>query len=130
MEQWNIVKTPPETKVSHKGTPGTGFHVQLVGVTGDGIQSEITDVIFPVLTVTNELYVIDTTNSQSGSTLLVDKTKENIISLSILLKPDFKVDFVWEGMTTLASTIVCTPLRVFLSTWFFNLWHIPMCRCY
>ncbi len=62
-----------------QGTQGTGSGVQLVGVTGDDIQAEIVDVTFPVLTVTNELYVIDTTNSQSASTLLVDKcsTKQN-----------------------------------------------------
>ena len=46
-----------------QGTQGTGSRVQLVGVTGDGTQAEIADVTFPVLTVTNELYVIDTTNS-------------------------------------------------------------------
>ncbi len=76
-----------------QGTQGTGSRVQLVGVTGDDIQTEISDVTFPVLTTTNELYVIDTTNSQPGSTLFVDKTKDNIISLTILLKADFKVDF-------------------------------------
>ena len=38
-------------------------------------------------------YVIDTTNSQSGSTLLVEKTKDNILSLVVLLKTGFKVDF-------------------------------------
>jgi hypothetical protein len=77
-----------------QGTQGTGSRVQLVGVTGDGIQAEIADVTFPVLTATNELYVIDTTNSQPGSTLLVEKTKDNIISLAILLKAGFKVDYV------------------------------------
>jgi hypothetical protein len=76
-----------------QGTQWTGSRVQLVGVTGDVIQTEIADVTFPVLTATNELYVIDTTNSYPGSTLLVDKTKDNIISLVILLKVDFKVDF-------------------------------------
>jgi hypothetical protein len=43
-----------------QGTQGTGSRVQLVGVTVDVIQAEITDVTFPVLTATNELYVIDT----------------------------------------------------------------------
>jgi hypothetical protein len=56
-----------------------------VGVTGDVIQAEIADVTFPVLTATNELYVIDTTKFQPGSTLLVEKTKDNIISLAVLL---------------------------------------------
>jgi hypothetical protein len=48
-----------------QGTQGTGSRVQLVSVTGDGIQAEIADVTFPVLTASNELYVIDTTNSPS-----------------------------------------------------------------
>jgi len=73
-----------------QGTQGTGSRVKLVGVTGDGIQVEITNVIFPVLTVTN---VIDTTNSQTSSTLLVETTKDNILSLVVLLKSVFKVDF-------------------------------------
>ena len=76
-----------------QGTQGTGSRVQLVGVTGDGIQVEITDVTFPVLTATNELYVIDTTNSQPGSTLLVEQTQDNILSLVVLLKAGFKLDF-------------------------------------
>jgi len=52
-----------------QGTQRTGSRVQLVGVTGDGIQAEIADVTFPVLTATNELYAIDTRKSQPGSTL-------------------------------------------------------------
>ncbi len=85
-----------------------------MGVTGDGIQAEIADVTFPVLTATNKLLVIDTTNSQPGSTLLVEKTKDNIISLAVLLKAGFKVDFVVGDLMTLASAVFCTRLRVFL----------------
>jgi hypothetical protein len=59
-----------------QGTPGTGSRVQVVGVTGDGIQAEIVEVTFPVLTATNELYVIYTTNSQPGSTLLVETKRQ------------------------------------------------------
>ena len=62
-----------------QGTKETVSCVQLVGVTGDGIQSKILGVTFPVLPVTNDLYlyvfyVIDTRNSKSGSTLLVETT--------------------------------------------------------
>jgi len=39
---------------------------------------DTTDVTFPVLTTTNELYVIDTTNSQPGSTLLVETTTDKL----------------------------------------------------
>ena len=48
--------------------------------------------MFLVLTVTNKLYVIDTTNSQPGSKLLVEETKDTIIPLVVLLKVNFKVD--------------------------------------
>ena len=84
---WSVLYKGP------KGVEGTGSRVQLVGVTGDDFQAEITDVTFPVFTATNELYVIDTTNSQSGSTLIVEKTKDNINFFVVLLKVGFKVDF-------------------------------------
>jgi len=51
----------PDTKADPHGT---GSRFQLVGVTGDSIQTDIVDVGFPVLTTTNELYVIGTTNSR------------------------------------------------------------------
>ena len=69
----------------------TGARVRTVGVTGTVVDAELPDVIFPVRTDTDELYVIDTTGSQVGSTLLVERTKDTILSLAVLLKA--KVDF-------------------------------------
>ena len=82
------------------------------------------DVTCPVLTTTNELYVIDTTNSKPGSTLLVEETKDNIIYLTASLKSNFKVDF---SRTTPALAVFCTQLEVIPIQHFFydNLWHIP-----
>jgi hypothetical protein len=113
-----------------QGTQGTGSRVQLVGVTGDDIQAEIEDVTFPVLTTTNELYVIDTTNSQPGSTLLVDKTKDNIISLTILLKGDFKVDFPVgrDDDSCFGGSLYTTEGILIQMVYHDNLWHIPMWR--
>ncbi len=71
-----------------QGTQGTGFRVQLVGVTGDGIQAEITDVTFPVITSTNEF------------------------SIRLALK----LIFPWGDLMTLVSVVFCTRLRVFLSS--------------
>jgi hypothetical protein len=107
-----------------------GSRVQLVGVTGDGIQAEIADVTFPVLIATNELYVIDTTNSQPGSTFLVEKTKDNIISLVILLKAGFKVDFaVGKPDDSCFGGILYTREGILINLVFHdNLWHIPMWR--
>jgi hypothetical protein len=112
-----------------QGTQGTGSRVQLVGVTGDGI-AEIADVTFPVLTATNELYVIDTTNSRPVSTLLVEKTKDNIISLAVLLKADFKVDFaVGRADDSCFGGILYTPEGILIEMVFHDdLWHIPMWR--
>ena len=94
---------------------------------GDGIQAEITDVTFPVLTATNELYVIDTTNSQPGSTLLVEKTKDNIISLAILLKAGFKVDFAVGSADSCFGGNLYTPEGILIKMVFHdNLCHIPM----
>jgi len=113
-----------------QGTQGTGSRVQLVGVTGDVIQAEITDVTFSVFTATNELYVIDTTNSQPGSTLLVEKTKDNIISLAILLKAGFQVDFaVGSADDSCFGGNLYTPEGILIKMVFHdNLWHIPMWR--
>ena len=76
-----------------EGAQDTGARVRLVGVTDTDFDAELADVIFPVRTVTDELYVIDTTGSQAGSTLLVERTKDTILSLAVLLKAKFKVDF-------------------------------------
>ncbi len=94
------------------------------------IQAEIADVTFPVLTVTNELYVIDTTNSQPGSTFLVEKTKENILSLTVLLKTDFKVDFaVGSADDSYFDGTLYTPEGILIPLVFHdNLWHIPIWR--
>ena len=83
-----------------------------------------------MLTVTNELYVIDTTNSQPGSTLLVEKTKDNILSLEVLLKTGFKVDFAVGSVddSSFDGTLY-TPEGILIQLVFHdNLWHIPMCR--
>jgi hypothetical protein len=85
-------------------------------------------VFFPDTTATNELYVIDTTYSQPGSTLLVEKTKDNIISLAVLLKAGFKVDFaVGRPDDTGFGGILYTPEGILIKLVFHdNLWHIPM----
>ena len=99
-----------------------------MGVTGDAIQAEITDVTFPVFTATNELYVIDTTNSQPGSTLIVEKTKDKIVSLAVLLKTGFKVDFaVWRPDDSCFGGILYTSEGILIKMVFHdNLWHVPM----
>jgi hypothetical protein len=110
-----------------QGTQGTGSRVQLVGVMGAGIHAEIADVTFPVLTATKELYVIDTTKSQPGSTLLVEETKDNILSLAVLLKAGFKVDFaVGTADDSCFGGTLYTPEGILIQLVFYdNLWHFP-----
>ncbi len=73
------------------GTQGTEAHVRLVVVTGAGVDAELANVICPACTATDELDAIDTNSSQAGSTLLVERTKDTIISLAVPLKAKFKV---------------------------------------
>ena len=72
--------------------------------------------------------MIDTTNSQSGSTLLVEKMKDNILLLVVLLKTGFKVDFaVGRADDSYFGGILYTSEGILIKMVFHdNLWHIPM----
>ncbi len=115
-------------------TQGTGARVRLVGVTGAGVDAELADVIFPVRTATDELYAIDTTGSQAGSsgrsTLLVERTKDTILSLAVLLKAQFKVDFAvgTEEDPFSGGTLWTSEGHTINLTFRDNLWHVPMWR--
>jgi hypothetical protein len=76
-----------------QGTKGAGSRVQVVDVTGDIINIEIGGVIFRVRTTTDELYVIDTTGSHTGSTFLVERTTDAKLSLVVLLQVYFTLYF-------------------------------------
>jgi hypothetical protein len=60
----------------------------------------------------------------------VDKTKDDIISLAILLKAGFKVDFaVGRADDSCFGGSLYTPEGIFIHMVFHdNLWHIPMWR--
>ena len=63
--------------------------VQLTGVTGHTTSAEVADVVYPILTESKKPYVFAT----RGTTLVLTDTKDKIISLTVLLKAGFKVDF-------------------------------------
>ena len=65
-----------------KGIKGEGKCVQLTGVTGHSKSSEITDVVFPILTKSKTSYAYAT----CGTTLTLTDTKDTILSLVVLLK--------------------------------------------
>jgi hypothetical protein len=70
-----------------EGTQGTGARVRLVGVTGTGVDVELADVIFPVHTVTDEHYVIDTLTSRGMRTCLSTQRVRGRQRLSEVLPP-------------------------------------------
>ena len=65
-----------------QGPQGSGQRVQLVGVTGDQVSAEIADVVFPILTQAKKPYALAT----KGTTLVFQKSKDNILSLTACSK--------------------------------------------
>ena len=53
------------------------------------MSAEITDVVFPILTQTTKPYTLST----KGTTLVLEKSKDNILSLAALYKAGFNVTF-------------------------------------
>jgi hypothetical protein len=71
------------------GAKGNGKCVQLTGVTGHTTSTEVADVVYPLLTESKKPYAFAT----RGTTLVLTDTKDKIISLAVLLKAGFKVEF-------------------------------------
>ena len=107
-----------------QGPQDSGQRVQLLGVTGDQVSTEITDVVFPILTQVKKPYTLTT----KGTTLVLEKSKDNILSLADLYKAGFNVTFAvgtpqdptFGGVLTTPTgtrgTLVVTD----------NLWRVPM----
>ena len=76
-----------------KGINGEGKCVQLTGATGHIKSAEITDVVFPILTKSKTSYAYATCDT----TLTLTDTKDTILSLAVLLKTGFKVDFATDS---------------------------------
>ena len=73
-----------------QGPQGSGQRVQRLEVTGDQVSAEIADVVFPILTQSKNPHTWVT----KGTTLVLEKSKDKILSLTALLKSGFKVTFV------------------------------------
>jgi hypothetical protein len=73
-----------------KGSRGKGEHILLKGITGDTVNAERADVVFPVTTIEGKRYAIFMRNQ----TLVVDKETETLLSVAVLLKAGFDVKFV------------------------------------
>jgi hypothetical protein len=56
--------------------------VNILGVTGDTTSAQVADVVFSIKTKVKKPYILST----KGTTLVLDKTKDNILSLDLLLQ--------------------------------------------
>ena len=73
-----------------QGACGKGERILLNGITGDTVNAERADVVFPVTTIEGKRYAIFMRNQ----TLVVDKQTETLLSVAVLLKAGFDVKFV------------------------------------
>ena len=101
-----------------------GKRVNILGVTGDTASAQVADVVFSIKTKAKKPYVLAT----KGTTLVLDKTKDNILSLAVLLQSGFKVDFAIGTVDDPSFGGVLTTPTGARATLLFenNLWRIPM----
>ncbi len=106
------------------GAKGNGKCVQLTGVTGHTTSAEVGDVFYPILTESKKQYAFAT----RGTTLVLTDTKDKIISLTVVLKAGFKVDFAVgtsDDPNFGGYLITPTDSRVVL-VFENNLWRVPL----
>jgi hypothetical protein len=72
------------------GARGKGECILRKGNTGDTVNTERADVVFPVTIIEGKCYAIFMRNQ----TLVVDKETETLMSVTVLLKAGFDVKFV------------------------------------
>ena len=72
------------------GARGKGERILPKGITGDTVNAERADVVFPVTTIEGKRYAIFMRNQS----LVVDKETETLLSVAVLLKAGFDVKFV------------------------------------
>jgi hypothetical protein len=106
------------------GAKGNGKCVQLTGVTGHTTSAEVADVVYPILTESKKPYAFATRDT----TLVLTDTKDKIISLAVLLKAGFKVEFAVNTSDDPdfgGYLITPTGSRVAL-VFENNLWRVPL----
>ena len=107
-----------------QGAHGNGKYVELTGVRGHTTSAEVTDVVYPILTESKKSYEF----VSRGTTLVLTDTKDKIISLDVLLKTDFNVEFpVGTSDDPNFGGYLITPVgsRVTL-VYETNLWRVPL----
>jgi hypothetical protein len=107
-----------------KGARGKGQRILLKGITGDTVNAERADVVFPVTTIEGKRYAIFMRNQ----TLVVDKETETLLSVAVLLKAGFDVKFVTgtKRDPTFGGYLVTPDGQKIRMIFGDKLWRLPM----
>mgnify|MGYP007046309655 FL=1 len=107
-----------------KGARGKGARILLKGITGDTVDAERADVVFPVTTTEDKRYAIFMQNQA----LVVNKETETLLSVAVLLKAGFDVKFVTgtKKDPTFGGYLVTPDGQKIRMTFGDNLWRLPM----
>ena len=87
-------------------TLGSGTRIQLTGITGATAEAERADAVFPVLAADGSRHPI----SIRGKNIVASRATDNILSLAVLLKAGYKVNFcVGTDLDPTDSSDLYTP---------------------
>ena len=98
--------------------------IQLTGITGATAEAERADAVFPVLAAGGSRHPI----SIRGKNIVASRATDNILSLAVLLKAGYKVNFcVGTDLDPTDGGDLYTPKGKRIALVFAgNLWRIPM----
>jgi hypothetical protein len=107
-----------------EGTLGSGTRIQLTSITGATDEAERADAVFPVLAADGSRHPI----SISGKNIVASRATENILSLAVLLKAGYKVNFrVGTDLDPTDGGDLYTPKGKRIALVFAgNLWRLPI----
>ncbi len=107
-----------------QGARGKGQPILLKGITGDTVNAERADVVFPVTTIEGKRYAIFMRNQ----TLVVDKKTETLLSVAVLLNAGFDVKFRTgtKQDPTFGGYLVTPDGQKIRMIFGDNLWRLPM----
>ncbi len=107
-----------------QGARGKGDRILLKGITGDTVNTDRADVVFPVTTIEGKRYAIFMRNQ----TLVVDKKTETLLIVAVLLKAGFDVKFVTgtKRDPTFGGYLVTPDGQKSRMIFGNNLWRLPM----
>jgi hypothetical protein len=107
-----------------EGTLGSGTRIQLTGITGATTEAERTDAMFPVLAADGSRHA----TSIRGKNIVATRTTDNILSLAVLLKAGYNVDFrVGTDLDPSDGVDLHTPKSKRIALDFSgNLWRLPL----